>query len=115
MQGPQGDPGELGEQGLQGETGPQGEQGPPIDNASGFARIPRNSRTVVVEPGVDMTFGSVVVVTPFSNLRGVDYWITRDLEADTFTIRLSESRRPATPFSWLIVESDTFEVETTTE
>jgi hypothetical protein len=60
---------------------------------------------VVVDPGVDVTFGSVVVVTPFANLRGRSFWVTRDIEADTFMVRLSDPRNVATPFSWAIVES----------
>ena len=113
-QGPQGETGsagadgadgEAGPAGPQGEVGPQGEQGPPIESASGFARVPRNSRTVTVTPGVEVGLGTVVTVTPFANLRDRAFWVTRDLEADTFTIRLSASRGSATPFSWLIVES----------
>jgi hypothetical protein len=68
-------------------------------------RVPRNSRTVVVEPGTDVEFGSIVMVTPFANLRGTDFWVTRDLVNDTFTIRISDTRGRPTPFSWLIVES----------
>ncbi len=64
---------------------------------------------MVVEAGTDLQFGSVVVVTPFANLRGADYWVTRDIENDTFTIRMSETRKRATPFSWLIVESGMME------
>jgi hypothetical protein len=66
---------------------------------------------VIVDPGVDLTFGSVVAVTPFGNLRDRAYWVTRDLEADTFMIRLSSPRDRVTPFSWLIVESGMTEAE----
>ena len=106
-QGEQGEPGPQGEQGPpgeQGEQGAQGQQGPPVESASGFIRIPRNSRTVVVEPGTDLEFGSIVMVTPFANLRGTDFWVTRGLVNDTFTIRTRTRARP-TPFSSLIVES----------
>jgi hypothetical protein len=71
--------------------------------------MPRNTRALVVDPGVDLGVGSVVMVTSFSNLRGSSYWVTRDLEADTFTIRLSQPRRPVMAFSWLIVESGLIE------
>jgi hypothetical protein len=60
---------------------------------------------VVVDPGVDIGFGSVVMVTPFANTKKSAYWVTRDLEGDTFTIRMSPTLKQATPFSWLIVES----------
>ena len=55
---------------------------------------------------MDVTPGSVIVVTPFGNLRGRDFWLTRNVSDDTFTIRISDTRNRATPFSWLIVEND---------
>jgi hypothetical protein len=61
---------------------------------------------VVVEPGTDLHAGSIVVVTPFANLNGASYWVTRDVMNDAFTIRLSDTRKRHTPFSWIIVESD---------
>jgi Collagen triple helix repeat (20 copies) len=119
--GPQGQPGEpgpagpQGEQGLQGEpgpAGPQGEQGEPgasVEGASGYARVPRKSRSAVVKPGVDVNLGTVVSVTPFANLRDVSYWVTRDVVNDTFTIRMSAKRNPRTPFSWIIVQNEALE------
>jgi hypothetical protein len=120
-QGPQGEAGAQGEQGPQGEpgpqgeVGPQGEQGPPIESASGFARVPRNGRFVVVDPGVAVEYGSVILVTPNANIGGRAFWVARDLDADTFTIRLSDSRKRGTPFSWLIVESGLVEPEAVVE
>jgi len=76
-----------------------------VESASGFAQVKRNGRSVVVDPGVDVDFGTVIAVTPFVNLRDVSYWVQRDLDADTFTIRLSAPLRRAVPFGWLIVES----------
>jgi hypothetical protein len=64
-----------------------------------------------VEPGVDLTLGSVIMVTPFGNLFGRDFWVTWDLEDDTFTIRISKTRNRATPFSWLVVENDAVAAE----
>jgi hypothetical protein len=61
---------------------------------------------VVVEPGVDIGPGTVVIVTPLANLRDRTFWVTRDLEADVFRIRLTAPRNRHTPFAWLIVESD---------
>jgi hypothetical protein len=61
---------------------------------------------VTVEPGVDVTPGSVIMVTPFGNLRDRAFWVTRNVSDDTFTIRVSGTRNRATPFSWLIVEND---------
>ena len=73
---------------------------------SGYARVPRNKRSVTVEPGVDITRGSVIVAAPFGNLRGRSFWVTRGIENDTFTIRLSGPRGQATPFAWIVVEND---------
>ncbi|MEX1335253.1 MAG: hypothetical protein AB1Z66_08145 [Candidatus Limnocylindrales bacterium] len=59
-----------------------------------------------MDPGVDITPGTVIVATPFVNLRDRAYWVTRDLEGDTFTIRMSNTRGTPTPFGWVIVEND---------
>jgi hypothetical protein len=113
-QGPQGDPGAQGEQG---PPGAQGEQGPPIESASGFARLLKDTRSVVVDPGVDVGYGTVVIVTPYASIRDRGFWVTRDLDADTFTIRISAPRNLVTPFSWLVVESGLVppDTEVTTE
>jgi hypothetical protein len=73
--------------------------------------VPRNSRSVIVDPGVDLDLATVVLVAPFANLRDVNYWVTRDLENDVFRIRLSDTRNRATPFSWLIAEPTLVETE----
>ena len=86
-----------------------------METASGFAKVTRNSRVVVVDPGVDLTFGSVIVVTPYANLRDVSYWVSRDLEADTFSIKLSAPLRRTTPFSWFVVESGLLPPEPATD
>jgi len=59
-----------------------------------------------VDPGIDVTAGTVIVASPFVNLRDRSYWVTRDIEGDTFTIRLSNTRNTPTPFSWLLVENE---------
>jgi hypothetical protein len=70
---------------------------------------------VVVDPGVDITFGSVIVVTPYATLRDVTYWVSRDLEADTFSIKLSAPLRRSTPFGWFVVESGLLPSEPATD
>ena len=60
---------------------------------------------------MDLTLGSVIMVTPFGNLFGRDFWVTRNVADDTFTIRISNTRNRATPFSWLIVENDALAAE----
>jgi len=45
-------------------------------------------------------------VTPFGNLRDRSFWVPRDLGDGTFTIRMSDTRNRATPFSWLAVENE---------
>jgi hypothetical protein len=70
---------------------------------------------VKVDPGVDVELATVVLVTPFSNLRDRAFWVTRDLDNDAFIIRLSAPRNRATPFSWLIIEADLGEAEPAAE
>jgi hypothetical protein len=56
-----------------------------------------------------------VQVTPFSNLSGRTFWVNRDLDNDTFTIRLSAARGRPAAFGWVVVESDLVETEATDE
>jgi hypothetical protein len=108
-QGAQGEQGPEGEQGPQGEPGPQGPQGepgPPIEQASGFVTIPANGNAIEVDPGTAVDPESVIMVTPYANLRGASFWVAKKADADTFVIRLSSRLDRATPFGWLIVESD---------
>ncbi len=60
---------------------------------------------------MDLTLGSVIVATPLGNLYGRNFWITRNVADDTFTIRISSKRNRATPFSWLVVENDVLALE----
>jgi hypothetical protein len=110
--GPQGD---QGEQGAQGDQGPQGEQGPPVQSASGLANVPRGSRFVSVDPGVDVTPATIVLVTPYANMRNREFWVTRDVDLDVFTIRIASPRGRPSPFGWVIVESDFVVTEPATE
>ena len=85
--------------------------GESVASVSGYVRVPRRERFVTVDPGVDITPGTVIVATPFENLRGRSFWVTRNIVTDTFNIRLSDTRGSATPFSWLIVENEVLAAE----
>jgi hypothetical protein len=60
---------------------------------------------VVVEPGVDIGPDSVVIVTPYVNLRDRMFWVRTEEDADVFVIRLSSPRDSEAQFGWLIVEA----------
>jgi hypothetical protein len=83
-----------------------GPQGPEVDQASGIAVVEAGLLGVVVDPGVDIGAGSVVVVTPYANLRGRSFWVRKEEESGAFVIRLSSRRTSDVEFGWLIVESD---------
>jgi hypothetical protein len=83
-----------------------GPQGPEIDHASGIAVVEAGLLGVVVEPGVEIRDGSVILVTPYANLRGRSFWVRKEDESGAFVIRLSSRRTSDAEFGWLIVESD---------
>jgi hypothetical protein len=68
--------------------------------------VPAGSLGVEVETGVDIGPGSVVIATPYAQLRDRSYWVRKEEDADIVVIRLSAPRNEDTPFGWLIVESD---------
>jgi hypothetical protein len=68
--------------------------------------IPADRRAVLVDPGVDVTPETVVIVTPMANLRDRSFWVTKDEDADLIAIRLSSPLAKNVPFGWLLVESD---------
>jgi hypothetical protein len=63
-------------------------------------------RGVVVEAGTDIGVGSVVVVTPYANLRDRAFWVRKEDDSDSFVIRISAARTSDIEFGWLIVESE---------
>jgi hypothetical protein len=104
--GAQGEPGLEGPAGPQGPQGEPGPQGPAVDQASGIAVVEAGLRGVVVDAGVDIGAGSVIVVTPSANLRDRAFWVRKEDDADAFVIRISAPRTSDIQFSWLIVESN---------
>ena len=60
---------------------------------------------MVVEPGIDIGPDSVIVVTPYANLRDRMFWVRKEEDADVFVIRLSSPRDSEVQFGWLIVEA----------
>jgi hypothetical protein len=68
------------------------------------ATIVAGRRAIRIVPGVDIGPDTVIVVTPYANLRARSYWVVRDTEADAFLIRFSPARARDTEFGWLLVE-----------
>jgi hypothetical protein len=72
-------------------------------STSGVATIPAGATSVIVEPGVIVTAGTLVLLTSRVNLKGRDLWFTTDEATDTFTIRMSATRTNITKVSWLLL------------
>ena len=70
---------------------------------SGVATIPAGSTSVTVNPGVQVTTGSFVLLTPKANLFGRSLWFVTKPSAGTFLIRMSTSRTAATKVAWLLL------------
>ncbi|HEX6209889.1 MAG TPA: hypothetical protein VF136_03870 [Methylomirabilota bacterium] len=70
---------------------------------SGVASIPAGSKSVTVTPGVNVTSGSFVLLTPKANIGSRALWFTTSASADTFTIRLSSPRSKNTKVAWLLL------------
>ena len=73
------------------------------DKVSGVATIPAGSVSVTVSPGVNVTSGSFVLLTPQNRLYGRDLWYTTNPGADSITLHLSSSRSYASKIAWLLM------------
>ena len=73
------------------------------DKVSGVATIPAGSTSVTVSPGVNVTSGSFVLLTPQNRLYGRDLWYTTNPGADSITLHLSSSRSYASKIAWLLM------------
>ena len=60
-------------------------------------------KAVTIAPGVNVTTGSFVLLTPMTNLGGRDLWFTRNAADDKFTIRMSSTRGSDTKVAWLLL------------
>jgi hypothetical protein len=74
-----------------------------LSKVSGIATIGAGRKTVTVTPGVDVSSGSFVLLTPRANVGSRAVWFTVDPAANTFTIRMSGTRTSGTPVAWLLL------------
>lgn len=72
-------------------------------STSGVATIGAGNNRVTVTPGVNVTAGSFVLLTPKANLGGRDLWFTTNATQNKFTIRMSSPRSSGTKVAWLLL------------
>ncbi len=72
-------------------------------STSGVATISAGSAGKTITPGVNVTSGSFVLLTPKVKLGGRDLWFTTDASANKFTIHMSSSRSSGTKVAWLLL------------
>jgi hypothetical protein len=72
-------------------------------STSGVATIGAGNDRVTVTPGVNVTAGSFVLLTPKVNLGGRDLWFTTNATQNRFTIRMSSPRSSGTKVAWLLL------------
>jgi hypothetical protein len=72
-------------------------------STSGVATITAGSTSKTVTPGVNVTSGSFVLLTPKVKLSGRDLWFTTDAAGNKFTIHMSSSRSSGTKVAWLLL------------
>ena len=70
---------------------------------SGVAVLFGGTTQVTLNPGVDLTDSSFVLLTPRVNLGGRDLWYTIDTAANIVRFRISSSRRTNTRIGWLLL------------
>jgi hypothetical protein len=73
------------------------------DKVSGVASIGAGKTSVIVTPGVNVTTGSFVLLTPKVSLGGRDLWFTTDATHNRLTIHISSSRSSVTKVAWLLM------------
>src|SRR4029453_8307575 len=70
---------------------------------SGVATIPAGATSKTISPGVNVTLGSFVLLTPKANLGSRALWFTTNATANTFRINKSSTRSRGTRIAWLLV------------
>ncbi|MFV2064344.1 MAG: hypothetical protein ACC726_12650 [Chloroflexota bacterium] len=75
-----------------------------VDKVSGIATVPAGKRGIVVEPGVDINEDTIILLTPNVDLGKRSFWVRKDDDADTFTVRISSKRGSDADFGWLMIE-----------
>jgi hypothetical protein len=74
-------------------------------STSGVATIPAGSSSKTVTPGVSVSRGSFVLLTPKVNIGSRGLWFTTNTRADRFTIHMSSPRRSSgTRVAWLLLD-----------
>jgi hypothetical protein len=73
------------------------------DKVSGVATITAGNISKTITPGVNVTDGSFVLLTPKVKLGGRDLWFTTDAANNKVTIRMSSSRSSGTKVAWLLL------------
>ena len=74
-------------------------------STSGVATIPAGSSSKTVTPGVSVTQGSFVLLSPKVNIGSRALWFTTNPRADRFTIHMSPPRRSGgTRVAWLLLD-----------
>lgn len=72
-------------------------------STSGVVTIPAGSSSRTVTPGVNVTSGSFVLLTPKVNIGSRALWFTTNATTDKFTIRMNSPRSSGTKVAWLLV------------
>lgn len=70
---------------------------------SGVASIPAGSTSKTIDPGVNVTSASFVLLTPKTNIGSRALWFTTSTQNDRFTIRMSSARSSTTRVAWLLL------------
>jgi len=74
-----------------------------VDRVSGVATVRAGRTSVTVNPGVDVTSGSLVLLSPMANIGTRALWFTTNTTGNTFAIRMSSSRSSGTKVAWLLL------------
>jgi hypothetical protein len=74
------------------------------DEVSGVATIAAGARSKTVNPGVDINARTFVPLTPMDDVGERSLWFRKNVNTDTFTIRMSATRGRATRVAWLALE-----------
>jgi hypothetical protein len=74
-----------------------------FDKVTGVASIAKGATSKTINPGVDVTSRSFVLLTPKANIGGRSLWFTTNATSNTFTIRMSAARSSATKVGWLLL------------
>jgi hypothetical protein len=72
-------------------------------STSGVATINTGNISVTIAPGVNITSGSFVLLTPKANIGTRTLWFTTNPTTNRFTIHMSSSRSRGTKVAWLLL------------